>query len=205
METRTKVWLAEDGVPIIGAGKVTLLKTIDQERSLLRASKKLGVSYKHAWNVLKKMNERVGCDVVTTVRGGRDQGTFLTEYGKKLIEEYESHRIFIDEVLAEKTSWEHTPLQINTNTIIPGRIVGLKKGRETTRLQITVDPSVLTSIVTSDASDELDLKEGDEIFAVIKATEILISKDDPGLGDPDDVDVMFHRQGKKGFDKGQIS
>ncbi len=197
METRTKVWLAEDGVPIIGAGKVTLLKTIDQERSLLRACKKLDISYKHAWNVLKKMNDRVGFDVVTTVRGGKDQGTFLTEYGKKLIDEYESHRIFVDEALADKTSWEHTSAAINTNTILPGRIVGLKKGRETSRLQITVDPSILTSIVTSNAVEELGLKEGDEVFAVIKATEVLITKEDPGVCDPEDMEVMSRRQRNK--------
>ncbi|MCD4800670.1 MAG: LysR family transcriptional regulator, partial [Methanococcoides sp.] len=81
LEMRTKVWLTEDGKPIIGAGKVKLLKAIDEERSLRKACSILGISYKHAWLILKKMNERVGHEVVTTVRGGKGQGTFLTDYG----------------------------------------------------------------------------------------------------------------------------
>ena len=37
MEAKTKVWLAEDGKPIIGGGKVELLKAIDEEKSLRKS------------------------------------------------------------------------------------------------------------------------------------------------------------------------
>ncbi|HML26248.1 MAG TPA: LysR family transcriptional regulator, partial [Methanomethylovorans sp.] len=75
METRTKVWITEDGKPVIGEGKVALLKAIDEEGSLRKACSKVGVSYKHAWLVLNKMSERLGEDVAVTVRGGKAQGT----------------------------------------------------------------------------------------------------------------------------------
>jgi molybdate transport system regulatory protein len=31
METKAKVWITEDGKPVIGEGKVDLLKAIDEE------------------------------------------------------------------------------------------------------------------------------------------------------------------------------
>ncbi|WP_406670373.1 hypothetical protein V7O67_14595 [Methanolobus sp. ZRKC4] len=46
MEAKTKIWLAEDGKPIIDEDKVALRK----------ACAKMDISYKHAWNVLNKIN-----------------------------------------------------------------------------------------------------------------------------------------------------
>lgn len=176
METRTKIWLTEDGKHIIGAGKVNLLKVIDEERSLSKACKKLGISYKHAWMILKKMNERVEHDVVYTVRGGKDQGTFLTEYGKRLIDEYEASRTYIDETVGDDTSWENISFKLSARNKLLGRVVKVEKGDIVSKVKLEVDPSVLTSIVTSEAVERLDVKEGDELFAIIKSTEVMLAK-----------------------------
>ena len=112
LKTRTKLWLTEDGKQLIGDGKSALLKTIDKERSLNKASKKLNISYKHAWKMLKSMKENSGRDVVTTVRGGRDQGTFLTDYGRELLAEYESQKNIIHETVDDETFWEGVGLKI---------------------------------------------------------------------------------------------
>jgi molybdopterin-binding protein len=37
-------------------------------------------------------------------------------------------------------------------------------------------PAKITSVITSDSIEELNLKVGDEVRAVIKATEVMISK-----------------------------
>ncbi|WP_440953719.1 TOBE domain-containing protein [Methanococcoides sp. FTZ1] len=176
METRTKVWLTEDGKHIIGAGKVNLLKAIDEERSLSKACKKLGISYKHAWLILKKMNERVDHEVVYTVRGGKGQGTFLTDYGKQLIDEYEASRTYVDETVADDTSWENISFKLSARNKLLGRVVEVEKGDIVSKVRIEIDPAVLTSIVTAEAVDRLDVKEGDELFAIIKSTEVMLAK-----------------------------
>ncbi len=176
MEARTKVWIAEDGKPIIGAGKVALLKVIDEERSLKKACEKLKISYKHAWNVLNTMNERIGEDVVRTVRGGKNQGTFLTDKGRKLIEEYERNDQFVQDTMKDEVSWENIGLKLSARNKIPGRITRVEKEGLVSKVTIEVDPSVLTSIITSDAVDRLELKEGDQVFAIIKSTEVLVGK-----------------------------
>nr|WP_232222162.1 molybdenum-dependent transcriptional regulator [Methanococcoides burtonii] len=182
MEMRTKVWLTEDGKPIIGAGKVKLLKAIDEERSLRKACSKLDISYKHAWLILKKMNERVGHEVVTTIRGGKGQGTFLTDYGKQLISEYEDSRSFVDITFGDETSLENISFKLSAHNKLSGRIVGIDKGNIVSKVKVEIDPDVLTSIITSEALERLDVQEGDEVFATIKSTEVVLSKADGKAG-----------------------
>ena len=176
METRAKVWLTQDGIPIMGAGKVALLKAIDEERSLQKACKKMDISYKHAWLILKKINERVGHDVVRTVRGGRDQGTFLTEHGKQLIEEYERSKRYLSKIVDDDTAWENIGFRITARNKIIGEVVDVEKGDVASKVKIAIQPTILTSLVTAEAVDALDIKEGDEVYAIIKSTEVLIGK-----------------------------
>ncbi|WP_340819611.1 molybdenum-dependent transcriptional regulator [Methanolobus sp. WCC4] len=176
MEAKTKVWLAEEGKPLIGAGKVELLKAIDEERSLRKACMKMDISYKHAWNVLNKISERLGKDVVTTVRGGKDQGTFLTDEGRRLIEEYEMNRKFINNTMEDEGSWENLGLAISARNKILGKVISVEKDGIVGKVRIEIEPTALTSVITSEAIDRLDIKEGDEVFAIIKSTEVLIGK-----------------------------
>lgn len=177
MEAKTKVWLAEDGKPIIGGGKVELLKAIDEEKSLRKACMKMDISYKHAWNVLNKMSERLGKDVVTTIRGGKNQGTFLTDEGRRLIKEYEMNRKFINNTMEDEGSWEKLGLAISARNKIPAKVVGIEKEGLVAKVKLEIDPSALTSIITSEAVERLEIKEGDNVFAIIKSTEVLIGKE----------------------------
>jgi molybdate transport system regulatory protein len=177
MEAKTKVWLAEDGKPIIGGGKVELLKAIDEEKSLRKACMKMDISYKHAWNVLNKMSERLGKDVVTTARGGKNQGTFLTDEGRRLIKEYEMNKKFVNNAMEDEGSWEKLSLAISARNKIPAKVTGVEKDGLVAKVKLEIDPSALTSIITSEAVERLDIKEGDSVFAIIKSTEVLIGKE----------------------------
>ncbi len=177
METKTKVWLAEDGKPIIGAGKVELLRTIDEERSLRKACQKMDISYKHAWNVLNKISERLGKDVVTTVRGGKKQGTFLTDEGRMLIREYEMNRKFINSTMEDEGSWENIGLAISARNKIPAKVISVETEGIVSKVRLEIEPSALTSVITSEAVEKLDIKEGDNVFAIIKSTEVLVGKE----------------------------
>jgi molybdate transport system regulatory protein len=176
MERKAKVWLSHKGKPVLGEGKVELLRAIDEEGSLQKACKKLDISYKHAWSVLKTMNERLEENVVRTVRGGKEQGTFLTEYGRKLILEYEKNREYVNELMEDENSWEHLGIKLSARNRLSGKIVGIEKGDVACKIKIEVEPSILTSLITSEAVESLDLAEGDEVFAIIKSTEVLVGK-----------------------------
>ncbi len=83
---KTKLWLVNTrDEPIMGEGKASLLKAIDDEGSLNKACKKVKISYKHAWLLLKEIEDSVGEPVIIKRRGGKDQGTFLTEKAINLL------------------------------------------------------------------------------------------------------------------------
>ncbi len=176
MKAKTKLWFTEDGKPVMGAGKASLLKAIDEERSLRKACEKLGISYKHAWLMLKKMNERLEDPAVLTVRGGKNQGTFLTEVGRKMLAEYETSRQLIKEAVGDETAWENVGFKISARNRLPGKVLDVEKGGLVSKITIVMEPSILTSVVTEEAVEQLDIKPGDRIYAVIKSTEVMVAK-----------------------------
>nr|WP_255679969.1 TOBE domain-containing protein [Methanosarcina sp. DH2] len=160
----------------MGAGRAELLKSIDEERSLRKACQKLGISYKHAWMMLKKMNEALGEPAVVTVRGGKDQGTFLTDLGRKLLVEYDMNKKMINEAVGDETSWENVSFKLSARNKLPGRVLEVEKSGLVSKITIELEPSVLTSVVTEEAVEKLDIKPGDRIYAVIKSTEVMVAK-----------------------------
>lgn len=61
---------------------------------------------------------------------------------------------------------------------LPGRITSLTGGAAMTTLKVAVDGGgALTAVVTNDAVNDLDLSEGDEVFALVKATEVSVAID----------------------------
>ena len=176
METRTKVWITEDGKPVIGEGKVALLRAIDEEGSLRKACSKVGVSYKHAWLVLNKMSERLGEDVVVTVRGGKTQGTFLTDAGRRLIKEYDMSKQLLNDTMHDETFMEDLGLHLSARNRIPAKVIEVEKGDIAPRVKLSIEAAMLSSLITTEAVEKLNIKEGDEVFAVIKSTEVLIGK-----------------------------
>jgi molybdate transport system regulatory protein len=176
LKAKTKLWFTEDGRTVMGAGRAELLKAIDEEHSLRKACEKLGISYKHAWLMLKKMNEALGEPAVTTVRGGKNQGTFLTNLGRKLMAEYETSKQLINETIGDKTAWENLSLKLSARNQLPGKVLEVEKSGLVCKIKIEVDPSIITSVITEEAVEKLDIKPGDRIYAVIKSTEVMVAK-----------------------------
>jgi len=99
-ELKAKVWLEKDGWPVLGEGRARLLEAIDEEHSILKAAEKLGMSYRHAWGVIKKINEALGKEIVLSIRGGKEGGsTELNEVGRRLLKEYYDKAHKLDRIL----------------------------------------------------------------------------------------------------------
>ena len=68
-------------------------------------------------------------------------------------------------------------IAISARNKLEGVIKKIENGAVASTVKIEISKSVnLTSMITKEAVEELDLKEGDKVEAVIKATEIMISK-----------------------------
>ncbi len=59
-----------------------------------------------------------------------------------------------------------------------GVVKAIEKGEVASTVKIKISkPSVITAMITKEAVEELGLKEGDAVEAVIKATEVMVSKE----------------------------
>lgn len=94
-----KIWLQSDkGYIILGDGRYKLLKAIEKTGSLSSAAKEVKISYRKAWDILKKSENNLGFLIVNKKRGGQHGGqTLLTKEGKKLLNAYEKLQTDLNE------------------------------------------------------------------------------------------------------------
>jgi molybdopterin-binding protein len=67
--------------------------------------------------------------------------------------------------------------KLSARNQIKGKIVKVEKGMTTAHVRIDIGGGVqITSSITNEAVDELALKVGDEAWAVVKASDVMIGK-----------------------------
>jgi molybdopterin-binding protein len=67
--------------------------------------------------------------------------------------------------------------KLSARNQIKGKIVAVEKGMTTAHIRIDIGGGVvLTSSITNEAVDELALKAGDEAWAMVKASDVMIGK-----------------------------
>lgn len=86
---RYDVWLEIEGKRVIGSSEAKILEGIQRVGSFMAASKAVGVSYAHAWNLVDNMRKIIGRPIVEARKGGEyGGGASLTEAGLTLLSEY---------------------------------------------------------------------------------------------------------------------
>jgi molybdate transport system regulatory protein len=175
-----KVWLEYKGEPILGKGGAEILEAIKKEGSLSKAARKVGMSYRYVWNYLDKMQKILQEPVVETYKGGRrgGGGASLTELGESLLKEYRRVKGYVGEILVDEERWEAVGLKISARNRLSGVVKKVEKGKVASKVKIEISaPVVITALISREAVEELDIKAGDNVEAVIKATEVMIAKE----------------------------
>jgi molybdopterin-binding protein len=68
-------------------------------------------------------------------------------------------------------------MKISARNQLKGRVVEVRKGATTAHVRIDIGNGVvITSSITNEAVDDLGLATGDEAFAVIKASDVMVAK-----------------------------
>jgi molybdopterin-binding protein len=68
-------------------------------------------------------------------------------------------------------------MKLSARNQLKGKIVEVTKGATTSHIQIDIGGGVLvTSSITNEAVAELALKKGDDVSAVIKASDVMVGK-----------------------------
>ena len=68
-------------------------------------------------------------------------------------------------------------MRISARNRLKGKVTEVTKGATTAHVKIDVGGTVVTASITNQAVDELGLEVGDEAYAVIKASDVIVGKD----------------------------
>jgi molybdate transport system regulatory protein len=67
--------------------------------------------------------------------------------------------------------------KISARNKLEGKVISVEKDKLSAIVKIQINtPCIVTSFITSEAVEELNVKKGDKVEAVIKATTVMLSK-----------------------------
>lgn len=92
-EPRIRLRIEFDGEHTLGPGKMQLLQSVSELGSISAAARSMGMSYRHAWEMLDDVNRCFAGRVFETEAGGRSGGgASVTTFGLDLITRYDEMR-----------------------------------------------------------------------------------------------------------------
>ena len=68
-------------------------------------------------------------------------------------------------------------MTISIGTRLPGAIEKITSDKVVSEVVIRTAAGIVTSIITTGSVERMNLKEGDTVFAIIKATEVSVEKE----------------------------
>jgi molybdate transport system regulatory protein len=97
----------------LGPGKVELLEAIQDAGSILKAARKMQMSYMRAWTLLKTMEKCFKTELVSKSRGGRHGGSaHLTPTGRTVLGLY--RRMERECLRATRANWREVRRHLKT-------------------------------------------------------------------------------------------
>ena len=68
-------------------------------------------------------------------------------------------------------------MRISARNQLKGKVVAVTKGQTTAHVRLDVNGVIVTAAITNEAVDELGLKPGQEAYAVVKASDVMVAVD----------------------------
>ncbi len=159
--------------------QIRALEAVRETRSLTSAARVLHISYKHLWTTIQRLEAAAGHPLVRSIRGGRGGGgeATLTAEGIRLLQDYRHVAGGLAGVVRDEGFWEDMGLKLSTRNRLQGTVRSVEKDRAAARIVIEVKgPTRLSALITREAADDLDLRSGDSVEALVKSTEVMLAK-----------------------------
>lgn len=167
--------------------RVDVLRKIKQCGSISEAARSAGISYKAAWQAIENMSALAGVPLVEKIVGGSSGGgARLTEAGESVLEAAAALSKLRDQLIIDienKGSSGLAALAANTlkmsiRNIIPCVVEDMHGGMSMTKVKLKIcEGEYLRSCITIESRELLDLKTGDKILALFKASGATINLD----------------------------
>ncbi|AGW89058.1 ModE family transcriptional regulator [Ralstonia pickettii DTP0602] len=194
LELQGAIWFRSGSQDWGGKDRIALLAAIGEQGSITAAARAVGISYKAAWDAIDAMNNSAGEPLVVRAAGGKGGGgTRLTARGEQLIRTYraleDEHRRFLAQLsrLGEGAAEDihlmrRMMIKTSARNKLFGRVASVRGGavNDEVVLELPGGQRVVATI-THESVETLELAEGVEAFALIKASSVLVGLPDPGM------------------------
>ena len=149
----TKFWLETEKGYVFGEGPFQLLYEISVHGTLSEAARDMGMSYRHAWGVLKEVEKKTGISLLKTHKGGTKGGggAELTDEAKKLIANYLHLKEAYVEAMNQMTAGG-LDRGLSSEGRLQGTVLDVKQDGSISTLHIKIDPGQSVSILTDTAN-----------------------------------------------------
>ncbi len=187
--------LQREDAPRVGGDRIRLLRAIDAQGSIASAPREVGLSCKAAWAAVGTMNNLFAHPLVAASPGGRaGGGARVTRAGHALIDCFSMLETSLGKALAViDTGFAASPggaintlrrlmMQTSTRNTFRCTVTRVTQGAVSAEVELMLtDGHRLTSVITERSAEEMGLQEGAQVFALIKATFVMLSAgDNPG-------------------------
>ncbi len=173
--------------PLLGQRQMALLRQIAATGSITQAAKAVKLSYKAAWDAVATMNNMAEQPLVASATGGKHGGgSRITEYGLRQIQLYDAvegeYRRFLGR-LGEKIHdvdelvnfMRRLMMQTSARNQFLGRVTGLNVGPINAEVGVDIGGGDhMTALITRGSVENLGLQEGSEVYALVKASSVII-------------------------------
>jgi molybdopterin-binding protein len=72
-------------------------------------------------------------------------------------------------------------MALSTRNRLPGTITEVVKGEAAAKVALDVGGTKMVALITRESADELGLQEGQNVTALVKATDVMIQTEDGGV------------------------
>jgi molybdate transport system regulatory protein len=190
------IWIDSDEHPLLGKGRIELLKRIEELGSLSKAAKSMGMSYKAAWDTIKSMNDAAPEPLTHAATGGKNGGgCVVSSAGSAYIRLYEAifreQQQFFDSIqkhLANEKNFERfiarTSLRTSARNQLHAPVLSIAKLGMSSEVALDIGESEpLIALITTKSVSELALKKDLYIYALIKSSWVRIADDEANGGE----------------------
>jgi len=96
---KAKFWITLGPRTLFGDGKANLLEAVDRLGSLRRAARSMEMSYRHAWGLLRELDDAAGFPFLEHSGSGPRTSLRLTAEGRRFIAAYRRFRAPLDQLV----------------------------------------------------------------------------------------------------------
>lgn len=187
------IWLDKSEQRFLGQKRVELLRQIASTGSITQAAKAVDWSYKAAWDAVSAMNNMAEQPLVASATGGKHGGgSRITEYGLRQIQLYDAvageYQRFLG-LLSEKVHdvdelmnfMRRLVMQTSARNQFLGQVTSLNLGPINAEVGVDIGGDHITALITRGSVESMGLKEGSEVYALVKASSVIVMAGDVNL------------------------